>query len=138
MSSLRDEILSWRPARAVEPVEAFGRTVYVRVLTGAERDQFEQSKYQVTLHVGKKKAGEARPNLRNIRARFAVLVLADEKGGRLFEDEDAEALGAAPGLAPELDRVWEAGMRLNGMADGAVEDAEGNSATTPSSCSGTS
>ena len=86
-------------------VPEWGGDVWVRTLTGTERDSFEQSKVQK----------KNKPNLNNVRARFAVLTICDEKGERLFTDNDAEALGKKSAAA--LDRVFEVAQRLNGFSD---------------------
>ena len=86
-------------------VPEWGGDVWVRTLTGTERDSFEQSMVQK----------KNKPNLNNVRARFAVLTICDEKGERLFTDNDAEALGKKSAAA--LDRVFEVAQRLNGFSD---------------------
>jgi len=90
-------------------VPEWGGEVYVRTLTGTERDAFEQALS------GKKN----KPNLDNVRARFAVLTICDENGKRLFSDGDVKALGEKSASA--LDRVFEVASRLNGFSS---EDAE--------------
>lgn len=52
-------------------------------------------------------------NLKNIRARLAVLVIVDETGQRVFGDEDARAVGAKSAIA--LNRIWNVATRLNGL-----------------------
>ena len=91
--------------RELVKVPEWGGEVYVRTLTGTERDAFEQSM------VAKKN----KPNLANVRARFAVLTICDADGKRLFTDADAEVLGSKSASA--LDRVFEVAQRLNGFSD---------------------
>ena len=86
-------------------VPEWGGDLWVRTLTGTERDAFEQSMVQK----------KNKPNLNNVRARFAVLTICDELGERLFTDNDAEALGKKSASA--LDRVFEVAQRLNGFSD---------------------
>ena len=88
--------------------------VYVRTLTGTERDAFEQSM------VGKK----SKMNLDNVRARFAVLTICDDAGKRLFTDEDAKVLGDKSAAA--LDRVFAVAQRLNGFSSEDAEDLAKN------------
>ena len=91
-------------------VPEWGGDLWVRTLTGTERDAFEQSMVQK----------KNKPNLNNVRARFAVLTICDEKGERLFTDNDAEALGKKSAAA--LDRVFEVAQRLNGFSDSDSEE----------------
>jgi len=101
------------PRELVE-VPEWGGDVYVRTLTGTERDAFEQSM------VHKKN----KTNLANVRARFAVLTVCDDSGQRLFTDEDAKELGTKSAAA--LDRVFEVAQRLNGFSKEDAEDLAGN------------
>lgn len=92
--------------------------VLVRKLTCKEIDAFEAGLERVG------KDGTRTPNTRNFRGRLAALVLSDERGERLFTDDDAEALGDLPATA--LAPVILAAKRLSGLSEGAVEDAKGN------------
>lgn len=101
------------PREQVE-VPEWGGSVYVRTLTGTERDSFEQSMQ------GKKN----KIDLENVRARFAVLTICDEAGARLFNATDAEKLGSKSAAA--LDRVFAVAQRLNGFTQSDAEDLAGN------------
>jgi len=111
----RDSILQADdlPKESVE-VPEWGGQVWVRTLSGTERDSFEQSM------VTKKN----KPNMDNVRARFAVLTICDEKGERLFQAADAEALGKKSAAA--LDRVFAVAQRLNGFSDQDQKDLSDN------------
>lgn len=102
-------------------------TLHVRVLTQAEKDAFDESTRKVV-------NGELVPNLANVTARVVALCACDEKGKRLFTDDDAQSLGDLPCdlLAP----VFEAAQRVNLLSGQAREDARKNSAPTPASASG--
>lgn len=95
--------------------------VYIRTMTGTERDQFEQS-----LAISKDKL-----NLANIRARLCALAICDEDGNRLFTDSEIEALGQKSAAA--LDRIFEVAQRLNKIGAKDIEDLEKNSGSIPSS-----
>ena len=115
MSLSKDAILKADDLpRELVQVPEWGGTVWVRTMTGAERDAFEASVA----------ASADTPNLTNIRARLAVLCVVDDKGKRLFADADAEALGGKSAAA--LSRVFEAGQKLNGLTDSDVSDLEKN------------
>lgn len=99
MQGLRETILANQSVRT-EPLEIpeWNCTVYLRILSGTERDTYETSISRGT---------------ENLRARFSVLVLADEAGRRLFRDEDAAELGKKD--ATVLDRIFDEGYRFNKM-----------------------
>ncbi len=111
----RESILSLDdlPREKVE-VPEWGGSVYVRTLTGTERDAFEQSMQ------GKKN----KIDLENVRARFAVLTICDADGTRLFTHADAKELGSKSAAA--LDRVFAVAQRLNGFTHSDAEDLAGN------------
>lgn len=95
------------------------RKVFIRVLTGAERDKLAESAKILT----------------NLHGRFAALVLGDDKGNRIFTDNDAADLGKKSGTA--LERIFQAGMKLNSMDGEAVDDAEKKSDQATSVATGT-
>jgi len=57
-------------------------------------------------------------------ARFAAMLICDESGGRIFQDDDIEALKTR-GL-DILMRIAEAGRDLNGMTEKAREELRKN------------
>ena len=81
-------------------------------MTGTERDAFEETIF---------KGGGS--NI-GTRARLAALTIIDEKGQRLFTDEDVQVLGEKSASA--LDRVYTVAIRLNGFTDQDVKDLEKN------------
>jgi hypothetical protein len=87
-------------------VPEWGGDVFVRSMTGAERDQYEQALMAARTPDGK-------VNIANVRARLMAFCAVDENGKRLFEDADIEALGAKSAAA--LDRVFAAASELNGI-----------------------
>ena len=114
-----------------EPVEVpeWGVTLWVRGMTGRERDQYEESLLEGR---GKK----ARFRFRDARARMVVLCTTDEDGNRVFTDSDVEWLTNKSAAA--LDRLWGRIRELSGLT---VEDeeeleGEGNRSSEPSSDSG--
>jgi hypothetical protein len=117
----RDDILK-QTRLPVEPVQAFGGTVFVRTMSGTERDSWEQAQLDT------RKTGRL-----NVRGSFAARVLCDEQGKRLFTDADAATLGNLS--AADLDRVWEVGTRLNGIGTRDVKELEGNSGAAQSGAS---
>lgn len=106
-------------------VPEWGGPVYVRALTGAERDAFEDSMVEMRV-VRKGRKRETVPQMRyqNLRARLCALTICDEEGNRLFKDEDVHALGKKSAAA--LDRVFEVAQRLSGLREEDVEELAGN------------
>ena len=79
-------------------------TVWVRSLTLRERHRFETGLLK-----------SAALNLSNARAALLVEVLVDEKGNKIFELSDVEALGAKSGSA--LQRLFSVAQRLSGLGN---------------------
>ena len=98
-------------------VPEWGGDVFVRTLSGQERDMFEQSMME-----GKGKNRDM--NMKNIRARLAVLTICTEDGTRLFEAKDVDALGKKSAAA--LDRIFSVSQKLNGLSGEDVEELAGN------------
>jgi len=111
----REEILEADDIKT-EKVEVpeWGGDVFIRTMSGAERDDFEAS-----LIKGKK------TNLSNIRAKLCALVIIDDKDKRLFAEKDVFVLGRKSAKA--LDRVFVAAQKLNGISSEDVEDMVKNS-----------
>lgn len=112
-------------------VEAWGGSVYVRALTGAERDAFEASLVnERVVRRGRKSETTRETNLANLRARLCALTMCDEEGNRLFSDADVRELGKKSASA--LNKVFEVAQRLSGLTDDDVEELAGNSEDDPS------
>lgn len=118
-------------ARELVNVEEWGGHVYVRALTGAERDAFEQSLVEERI-VGRGRQRETTRtvNMRNARAKLCALTICDEQGERLFTDADVQDLGKKSAAA--LTRVYEVAARLSGLTDEDMEELTGNSDDDPS------
>ncbi len=114
----RDAILQAQdlPRELVE-VPPWGGSVYVRALTGAERDAFETS-------IVEQRGKSTKMNLKNIRAKLVALTVVDEEGNRIFSDSDASALGKKSAAA--LDKVFEVAQRLSGLRPEDVEELSKN------------
>lgn len=108
-------------------VPEWGGSVYVRVMSGAERDAYEQSYLE-------KKGDSYEVNRRNLRAKLAVQTVVNENGERLFSDADVDALGAKNGGA--LDRIFEVASRLNRISKKDEDDLLKNSEPAPKNSSG--
>ena len=114
MALTKDQILQADDKRKVEvDVAEWGGKVWLRTMTGAERDSFEQLF-----------SGDSKSNLHNVRAKLLSRVLCDEDGKRLFSDGEVNTLGERSGMV--LDRLFDQARELNGMGDAAVENAAKN------------
>lgn len=113
----RDQIFTADDIK-VEAVEVkqWGGTVHVRVMDGASRDAFEEACAADRKRIGKK---------RGIRAWLAVYAVCDEKGGRLFEDGDVEAVSRKSAAA--LDAIFAVAARINRLFKADIEELEKNS-----------
>lgn len=96
--------------RELVNVPEWGGDVFVRTMTGTDRDAFEASL------IGK----EGR--MENVRARLVSLTLCNEAGERMFGDAEIAALGKKSARA--LDRVFSVAQRLNGIGTEQVEAAK--------------
>lgn len=105
--------------REIELVEVpeWGGVVFVRSLSGEERDQFEAS-------IIERNGRDVRTNLRNLRARLVVLAACDESGNPIFSPGDADALGAKSAAA--LDRIFSVAQRLSGLRENDVQELAEN------------
>jgi len=83
----------------------WGGVVYMRTLSGSERDAFEDA--------------YSRDKMKNFRVRFLVLALSDDKGERLFTDAEVDALGKKSSAA--INKAFEACWALNAFTPEAVE-----------------
>lgn len=94
-------------------VVEWGGEVFVKGLSGAERDQFENSIISM-------RGKDQKINLSNIRAKLASLSICDEDGNRLFTDADVLALSQKSAAA--LQRVFSVAQRLSGLAEEDVKE----------------
>jgi len=92
--------------------------VYVRTITGAERDEFEQGTLE-------RRGRNIEVNLANIRAKLVAVCAADETGKQIFTEEDVAALGRKS--AAPLDRLFSAAQRLSGFNQADIDELAKNS-----------
>lgn len=110
--------------RALLTVPELGGDIYVRGMSGKERDKFEEG---LRIRNGKK-TGQS--DLRNFRAQLAVRVIVNEAGERLLNDsvEDVDVIGRLP--AGVLDRIIAKCQELSGKAEEEIEYL-GNGSASP-------
>lgn len=107
------------PREAIDIPELGGR-VWIRGMTGAERDQYEHDNIFIN------RRGKVQQNADNLRARLAVRCLVDEDGNRLLTDADAPALGMM--RSDVLAVIFEKAQRLSGVTDGDLDELKKGSA----------
>lgn len=102
----RDQILAIDdlPREEVAIAEWKG-SVFVRALTGAERDQLERMISKDTVS----------------RAKIVALCVVDADGKRLFSEKDVDALAGKHGGA--LEKIVNAALRFNAISDEGLQDA---------------
>jgi len=111
----RADLLAPRPLPVVKvDIPERNDAIYVRVMTGLERDSYEAA-------IG----GDRALALRNKRARLVAYTACDADGKLLFTPEDADQLGQIMSWV-ELDRIAEVAARINVVSDAAVEAIKGN------------
>lgn len=116
----RDEILNRDDSKRERvDVPEWGGSIYVRTMTGSQRDYAETA---------------FEKDRRKFRGYVAAMTVCDENGELLFKETDITALSQKSASA--LDRVLETAARLNGMTKAAVEELEKNSESSPSAGSG--
>lgn len=129
MSLTREQMLEAARNAKIErdtlTVPELGGEIWVRGMSGTERDKFEEG-----LRIRKgKRAGQT--DLRNFRAQLAVRVIVDEQGQRVLTDADAEIFGRVP--AGVLDRIIARCTELSGKADEEIDDLGNASASQAAS-----
>lgn len=120
----REAILAASDLRTEDvPMPEWGGDVRLRVLTGTERDAFGKSLI----------GADGKADMSGYEAKLLALCIVDEAGNRVFSSIDVTALAGKS--APALRRAYEVAERLNAMGSAAVDTAEKNSASAPSSAS---
>lgn len=110
----RDQILAAADIRIEEvKVPDWGGSVFVKGMSGAERDRFEAS---IIVQRGKTQSF----NLNNVRAKLCSLTICNEQGDPVFTEQDVAALSAKSASA--LQTVFAVAQRLSGLGDDDVKE----------------
>lgn len=115
-----DLLRPFLPRERVE-VPELGGHVWIRAMTGRERDEWEIELIPL------QRGGDRRAVLRNMRARLVARTACDAEGAPLFSPAQAEDLGAQNALV--LDRLYDVAERLSGLRAADEREAAGNSET---------
>lgn len=129
----RREILAAKDFR-LEPVDVpeWGGRVYVRTMTGEERDAFEDK----VLEIRDPKTGIPK-SIKGLKTLLVSLTACDKEGKRLFAgDGDAKKLAQKSGAA--IERIFEVAQRLSHITDEAIQELASDLADGPRESSGSS
>jgi hypothetical protein len=118
----RENFLSRKP-RKIEKVEIeeLNDHVFVRSLSGAERDAWEDANLVRERGTGKRR-NEVRFDVRvqNSKAHLITISLCDESGNRLLTDDDVQAVGDQPSTI--VNKIADVCMRISGITQEDLED----------------
>jgi len=106
-----------------------GDYVFVREMTGADRDNFERS----IMKERKNEKGEVKgfdQILENFRAKLAVVTLCDENGELLLEPKDVKTLSSSISIS-RLEQIVTAASELNKISEKDKADLLKNSEAIP-------
>lgn len=106
-------------------VPEWGGTVCLRPMNVAELDEYSNAAMRA------RQKGEGA--MANFRSRLVAYCLCDEKGNRLFTDEEVAVLAAKCGTV--INRLYEACDELNDISPRRLEDVAGNSSAGQSGSS---
>ncbi len=101
----------------------WGGHVFVKGMSGLERDTFEASIVQ-------QRGKDAKVNMVNIRAKLAAQTICDEEGVRMFTEKDVHALGKKSANA--LQRVFDVAQKLSGITGDDVDELAAELEENPS------
>lgn len=107
----RKQLLNKQPLKK-EKVEILDGFVFVRQMTGRERDRFEQS-LMITVTKPDGTVTMER-NLEDFRAKLAVQTVCDENGVNILNQDDYELLSQNISAAT-LEEITETAQRLNAI-----------------------
>ena len=103
-------------------VPEWGGEVIIKLMSGAEKDAWEEECY------GNREPDEQK-KFRNVRATLAAFIIVDDAGKQLFTVEEIEKLGEKSRTA--LDRIWARGSKLNKLSKSDIEELSKNSVSEP-------
>lgn len=120
----RKALLTKQPLEKVKVDLGNDDFVYVKEMTGHERDLFEQSLSKEVVVDGKTEYKRA---LEDFRAKLAVCVICDENGNTILQPNDYVAFSRAIGIK-RLEKIIAEAQKLNKISDEDKETLLKNSA----------
>jgi hypothetical protein len=104
-TSLKSEVLT---------IKEWGGDIIVSEMSGTSRDAWEQSL----------RSKDDTGRIISPRAKLVAFTVIDDKGNRIFKDEDIDLIGKLS--SSSLEEVCAVAMRLNGLGANDVEEAKKN------------
>lgn len=126
MILLTREALLQKDDLKVEKVELSKGYVFVREMTGHEKDVWEQSMLKQKPSGNKNKGVEYETTLEDFRAKLAVVTVCDADGNLLFKPEDAKVLNKMMS-ASNMEKIVAVAQRLNAISQEEKEEILKNS-----------
>ena len=115
----RDEILNVNDIKIVTvPVPEWGGEVYVRGMTGSERDRFESRIVKISVTPKGKKSTKV--DMVDLRAKLCSATVCDSEGKLIFTESDIRKLSKKSASA--LQRIFSVSQKLSGIGDDDLED----------------
>lgn len=115
----KNDILNANDCEYVDvEVPEWGGEVRVAMMTGAGRDEYEQSLFKFLPD------GSAKPDYSNSRAKLLAVCLVDENNERLFSLKEVEALGKKNSKV--IERLYVIADQLNAVSPEQVKDQAKN------------
>ena len=121
----RDKLLAKEKLQIARIDFENGDFVYVREMSGHERDLFEQSMLKKNVDKKGQIVGYEQ-SIEDFRAKMAVITLCDEKGEVLLKQEDYPTLSRNMG-AKKLDIIASKAQEINGITEKDREELVKNS-----------
>ena len=122
----KDQILKADRKKTVDvEVKEWGGTVRLQELSASDRDLWENESFVLNAE-----GTGAKFNPKHARARLVVRCLVDDKGRRMFSDDEVAAIGSLS--ASSVQRLFNAARKLNAISNEDMKELEGNSGAGPS------
>ena len=116
MILLSREALLQKDDLKLEKVELTRGYVFVREMTGHEKDVWEQSMLKQKPSGDRNKAVEYETTLEDFRAKLAVVTVCDADGNLIFKPEDARSLNKVMS-ASNMERIITVAQKLNAITE---------------------
>lgn len=123
---LSRELLLQKDDLKIEKVELSRGYVFVREMTGHEKDIWEQSMLKQKPNGDRNKGIEYETTLEDFRAKLAVVTVCDADGNLLFEPKDVKLLNKSMS-ATNIEKIITVAQRLNAVTEKDKEDILKNS-----------
>jgi hypothetical protein len=127
---LTRDLLLQKDDLKIEKVELSRGHVFVREMTGREKDIWEQSMLKQKPSGDRNRGIEYETTLEDFRAKLAVVTICDSEGNLLFEQKDVKNLNKVMS-ASNMEKIISVAQRLNAITESDKEEVLKNSETVP-------